>query len=71
VETLKELVFLKGHQCDEAQGYYFSRPVPAPLFVNLLRAGISDEARLALCSINSESEDAELSGPQRSIAVSH
>ena len=28
VETLEELAFLRAHQCDEAQGYYFSRPVP-------------------------------------------
>jgi len=62
VETFKELEFLKAHQCDEAQGYYFSQPVPAPLFINLLRAGISDEARVALCGINSESENAEVSG---------
>jgi EAL domain-containing protein (putative c-di-GMP-specific phosphodiesterase class I) len=26
VEKLKELEFLKAHQCDEAQGYFFSRP---------------------------------------------
>ena len=29
VETPEELAFLREHQCDEAQGYYFSRPVPA------------------------------------------
>ena len=29
VETLEELAFLQAHHCDEAQGYYFSRPVPA------------------------------------------
>ena len=26
VETLEEMEFLRAHQCDEAQGYYFSRP---------------------------------------------
>jgi diguanylate cyclase (GGDEF)-like protein/PAS domain S-box-containing protein len=36
VETLNELEFLKAHQCDEAQGYYFSRPVSAEQFVTLL-----------------------------------
>ena len=30
VETREELAFLQAHQCDEAQGYYFSRPVPPP-----------------------------------------
>jgi diguanylate cyclase (GGDEF)-like protein/PAS domain S-box-containing protein len=69
VETFKELEFLKAHECDEAQGYYFSRPVPAPLFVNLLRAGISDEARVALCGINAESENAEICRPRRGAAV--
>lgn len=32
VETIEELVFLKSHACDEAQGFYFSRPVPAMQF---------------------------------------
>ena len=29
VETSKQLVFLKANQCDLAQGFYFSKPVPA------------------------------------------
>jgi diguanylate cyclase (GGDEF)-like protein/PAS domain S-box-containing protein len=41
VETLEELSFLRAHQCDEAQGYYFSRPVPAGEFATLLRTGIT------------------------------
>jgi diguanylate cyclase (GGDEF)-like protein/PAS domain S-box-containing protein len=36
VETPEELTFLQTHQCDEAQGYYFSRPVPALEFAKLL-----------------------------------
>jgi diguanylate cyclase (GGDEF)-like protein/PAS domain S-box-containing protein len=36
VETPQELAFLKIHQCDEAQGYYFSRPVPHEQFAKLL-----------------------------------
>ena len=40
VETLDELEFLRGCQCDEVQGYYFSRPVPADAFAELLRTGI-------------------------------
>jgi diguanylate cyclase (GGDEF)-like protein/PAS domain S-box-containing protein len=42
VETLKELEFLEAHQCDEAQGYYFSRPVPPEQFAQLLETGISE-----------------------------
>jgi EAL domain-containing protein (putative c-di-GMP-specific phosphodiesterase class I) len=40
VETLEELSFLRAQQCDEAQGYYFSRPVPAEEFAKLLQTGI-------------------------------
>ena len=29
VETEEQLTLLRQHQCDAAQGYYFSRPVPA------------------------------------------
>jgi len=41
VETQAELEFLQAHQCDEAQGYYFSRPLPAQEFARLLRTGLS------------------------------
>jgi EAL domain-containing protein (putative c-di-GMP-specific phosphodiesterase class I) len=42
VETLQELEFLQAHQCDEAQGYYFSRPVASEQFAKLLETGISE-----------------------------
>jgi EAL domain-containing protein (putative c-di-GMP-specific phosphodiesterase class I) len=47
VETPEELAFLRAHQCDEAQGYHFSRPVPPEQFARLLspepnRVGASD-----------------------------
>jgi len=42
VETLEELEFLKAHHCDEAQGYYFSRPVPAEQFAKFLKTGLPD-----------------------------
>lgn len=38
VETLEELEFLRAHQCDEAQGYYFGRPVGPAQFAKLLCA---------------------------------
>ena len=40
VETHEELKFLQIQRCDEAQGYYFSRPVPPEGFAKLLETGI-------------------------------
>jgi len=42
VETPEELAFLQAHQCDEAQGYYFSRPVRPAQLAGLLRTGRSE-----------------------------
>jgi EAL domain-containing protein (putative c-di-GMP-specific phosphodiesterase class I) len=42
VETHGQLEFLRANECDEAQGYYFSRPVFAEQFVTLLEAGIPE-----------------------------
>jgi EAL domain-containing protein (putative c-di-GMP-specific phosphodiesterase class I) len=42
VETPQELAFLQAHQCDEAQGYYFGRPMIAGQFARLLETGISE-----------------------------
>jgi EAL domain-containing protein (putative c-di-GMP-specific phosphodiesterase class I) len=42
VETQEELAFLQAQQCDEAQGYYFSRPLAAPQFAQLLQVGIAE-----------------------------
>jgi diguanylate cyclase (GGDEF)-like protein len=44
VETLQEAAFLRAHRCDEAQGYYFSRPVPAHEYASLLRNGIPESS---------------------------
>jgi EAL domain-containing protein (putative c-di-GMP-specific phosphodiesterase class I) len=44
VETQEQLAFLQAHQCDEAQGYFFSRPVPPQQFAKLLKSGITKAA---------------------------
>jgi len=41
VETQEQLAFLQAHRCDEAQGYYFSRPVLPEQFAKLLKTGIT------------------------------
>ncbi|MBE9129048.1 MULTISPECIES: putative bifunctional diguanylate cyclase/phosphodiesterase [unclassified Coleofasciculus] len=39
VETSSQLAFLQGHQCDEIQGYWFSPPLSAQTFGELLSSG--------------------------------
>ncbi len=46
VETQEDAAFLRAQNCDEAQGYYFSRPVPAEQFALLRETGISIDAAL-------------------------
>ena len=47
VETREELAFLQALQCDEAQGYYFSRPIDADEFAGMLKTGVFEAAVLA------------------------
>lgn len=42
VETQEELAFLQARECDEAQGFYFSRPLDPQEFAKLLATGIPE-----------------------------
>jgi diguanylate cyclase (GGDEF)-like protein len=42
VETREQAEFLRAHTCDELQGFYFKRPLPADQFTKLLQAQLSD-----------------------------
>jgi diguanylate cyclase (GGDEF)-like protein/PAS domain S-box-containing protein len=53
VETAEQLDYLRHQGCDEMQGYYFSRPLPAQEFEQLLRqrgglAALDDEPQVAV-----------------------
>ena len=48
VETREQLEFLQQHSCPFGQGYYFSPPVAAGEFVQLLRRGIGSEPTAAV-----------------------
>jgi len=39
VETVEQARFLSARGCDQMQGYYFSRPLPAPDYARLLAEG--------------------------------
>lgn len=41
VETRDQLNFLRAHNCDEIQGYYFSRPLPPEEFTELLKKDLT------------------------------
>ena len=41
VETEPQLAYLRRHNCDQMQGYFFSRPLPVPEIEQLLRARTS------------------------------
>jgi EAL domain-containing protein (putative c-di-GMP-specific phosphodiesterase class I) len=41
VETEAQEAFLKSEACDEVQGFYYSRPVPADQFTKLLQLSMA------------------------------
>jgi diguanylate cyclase (GGDEF)-like protein/PAS domain S-box-containing protein len=61
VERQDELEFLQAHECDEAQGYYFSRPVPYQQFATLLK---SDLKELVVRNIVSHRRQRSRAAPQ-------
>ena len=62
VERPEEFAFLRAHHCDEAQGYYFSRPVPAQQFAKLLKTGIPERDYVSSPPIRPEVESPAVSG---------
>lgn len=47
VETKEQLAFLRNQLCDEIQGYYFSRPLPADAFAEFLQRHIALGGKLS------------------------
>jgi len=48
VETIDQLEFLRKHNCNEAQGYYFSKPLEPHMFEELLRRTCSGAPSLQI-----------------------
>ncbi len=42
IETQEQKAYLEFHSCAEGQGYYFSHPLPAVQFANLLQEGMPE-----------------------------
>jgi EAL domain-containing protein (putative c-di-GMP-specific phosphodiesterase class I) len=43
IETQKQVIFLKQHECKNAQGYFYSKPLPAEQMEELLSKGFSSK----------------------------
>jgi EAL domain-containing protein (putative c-di-GMP-specific phosphodiesterase class I) len=43
VETIEQLDHLRELDCDEAQGYYFCKPLPAQEAENIILADLSED----------------------------
>jgi diguanylate cyclase (GGDEF)-like protein len=75
VETEGQLNYLRDHGCDEMQGYYFSRPVPAAEFAGLLQMGHSlkfaaDDASLPeKCILVVDDEENAVSAIERNLTL--
>jgi diguanylate cyclase (GGDEF)-like protein/PAS domain S-box-containing protein len=69
VETLQELEFLRAQKCDEAQGFYFSRPIPPAHFAELLRIGIPEFKDIQSNSIVPDSGGGGMRNGRRAVAV--
>ncbi len=54
VEEYEQLEFLNQHECDEVQGYLFSKPVPLETFEQMLETGYLKPAKPRVCKVPCE-----------------
>ena len=56
VETAEQMQFLQAHECDQAQGYYFSRPVPVAELEELWRRNSGEFPQLVALPANAHED---------------
>jgi diguanylate cyclase (GGDEF)-like protein/PAS domain S-box-containing protein len=56
VENEPQLAFLREHECDQIQGYYFQKPLMADQALNLLRDNLASHPKHFMTLATSESE---------------
>jgi diguanylate cyclase (GGDEF)-like protein len=50
VENQEQISFLRDHDCEEIQGYYYSEPLGPVEFADCLRTGLPGNSRIAECA---------------------
>jgi predicted signal transduction protein with EAL and GGDEF domain len=65
VETQEAKDMLVGFECDEAQGYYYSYPIPAHEIAQLFKK--HSLAAASFATINKQSRNGKPRGPQAAL----
>ena len=61
VETQEQQNFIQDHACDELQGFYFSKPIPAEQFAHFLEKHITDGSVFQIQPISGDTDKENLS----------
>ena len=67
VENNQHLKFLREHNCDQAQGFLFSRPIPANEFVEYIRSS-HDIVEIHALAVSNNLEDRPIPDKNHSAA---
>jgi diguanylate cyclase (GGDEF)-like protein/PAS domain S-box-containing protein len=69
VETVEQLAFLQAHRCDEVQGYFFGKPMPADQFARMLERGVLEAVAAQDLQRRIEALEQELASRDQTVAT--